>query len=585
LPGFDDSEWQNAKKAETPRGKTQICEAEPIITAEILKPVSITPVKDGFLYDFGQNNAGVCRLKIDGKPGQELIIDHGEALENGELSLDNIIAGRFYPIGYAQRVRYICNGNGDYTPSFTYFGFRYAQISGITAEQATESLLEYHIMHSGIKERGGFSCSDETACKLQELTRRSTISNFYYFPTDCPHREKNGWTGDASLSAEHTLLNLQPEKSYSVWLDNIRAAQDERGALPGIVPTSGWGFQWGNGPAWDSVLVNLPYFTYIYRGDRKILEDNATAILRYLNYVDGRLNKKGLVKIGLGDWCHAGRQAGDPKAPLEVTDSITFLDICKKSAYIFGVLGMDLQRDFAQGSAEKVRNNIRKYLVDWGRMTVAGNCQTSQAMAIFYGVFENGERQAAFSVLKELIARENNHLDVGILGARVICHLLSSFGESDLAYEMITRPDFPSYGYWLKKGAASLFEDFRDLGEKTVANIKGSEIASLNHHMFGDISGWFIKSIAGINLNPYGNNINEVKIRPNFIKKLKYAEAFHIAPAGEIRVKWERTGEKITLTLKSPETLTGKITLPPFHTFEDGRSECLIHNSQFIIHN
>lgn len=573
LPGFDQSAWKNAITVEAPRGRMVICEAEPIVVREILKPVSITPVKNGFLYDFGVNTAGVCRLHIEGSAGHEIIMLHGETLDAGELSLDNIISGRFYPPDYAQCIHYITkDGKCDYTPSFTYFGFRYVEVRGVTAEQADHNLLEYLVMSSDLKERGGFVCSDETANKLQEITRRSTLSNFFYFPTDCPHREKNGWTGDASLSAEHTLLNLQAENSYSIWLDNIRAAQDERGALPGIVPTTGWGFEWGNGPVWDSALVNLPYFAYIYRGNRKILEDNATAIFRYLNYITTRQDARGLIAIGLGDWCPAGRASDDYKSPLVVTDSITVLDICRKAAYIFDVLGMNLQKKFAEEMAQNLKSAVRKHLIDLSSMTVSGACQTSQAMGIFYDVFEPGEKAEALDVLMEFVRQSDNHLDVGIVGARVIFHVLSMFGESDLAYEIITRPDFPSYGYWLKKGATTLFEAFQKI-DGGVEDLKGSKVSSLNHHMFGDISAWFIKRIAGIMLNPHGNDINEVNICPSFVGKLDFAEAFHIAPSGEIRSKWERKGNEIILQVIVPENMTGRVVLPSGYYFDDATAE------------
>ena len=152
---------------------------------------------------------------------------------------------------------YICKGEGEETfvPPFTYHGFRYVLVEGIDEAQATESLLTYLVMNSDLKERGNFSCSDETVNLLQLFTRRSDLANFYYFPTDCPHREKNGWTGDASMSAEHMLLNLHAENSLREWMRNVRKAQRIDGALPGIVPTSGWGFAWGNGPAWDSVCI------------------------------------------------------------------------------------------------------------------------------------------------------------------------------------------------------------------------------------------------------------------------------------------------------------------------------------------
>jgi alpha-L-rhamnosidase len=138
------------------------------------------------------------------------------------------------------------------------------------------------------------------------------------------------------------------------------------------------------------------------------------------------------------------------------------------------------------------------------------------------------------------------------------------FGESDLAFQMITRPDFPSYGHWIERGAPSLFEDFSRDDQK---------INSLNHHFFGDISGWFIKYIGGIRLNPYGENVNEVNICPDFIKKLTWAKAFHIAPSGRIDTAWKNDNGKIELKVNIPKNMTGKVVAPRGYTLDDGLSE------------
>lgn len=262
--GFDDSAWKFAERAPQPRGEKRLCTAEPIDIVNELKPISVTKTEKGYLYDFGINTAGVCRLCVRGELDQRIELRHGEHLKDGLPDVENIWFKREHwarDLEYVHKDVYTCRGDGEevYTPAFTYHGFRYVLVSGITEAQATEDLLTALEMHSLLEERGGFSCSDETANKLQQMTRQSDVTNFYYFPTDCPQREKNGWTADAALSSEHILLNLGAEKSYREWLRAIVKAQDNNGALPGIVPTSGWGFAWGNGPAWDSVLIELPY--------------------------------------------------------------------------------------------------------------------------------------------------------------------------------------------------------------------------------------------------------------------------------------------------------------------------------------
>ena len=181
-PGFDDSGWQPALPAPMPRGEARLCEAEPIVVTDELKPVSILPEGDGYRYDFGKNCAGVCRLTIRGQAGQRVELLHGEYLEDGKLTVRNSWFGD-NPL--VHRDVYICKGEGEetYTPSFTYHGFQYVLVTGITPEQATSDLLTYVVMNSDLKERGGFTCSDPTVNTLQELTRRSDLANFYYFPT------------------------------------------------------------------------------------------------------------------------------------------------------------------------------------------------------------------------------------------------------------------------------------------------------------------------------------------------------------------------------------------------------------------
>ena len=526
-PEFDDSDWDNALFSETPRGEAVLCQIDPIVVSDILKPVSVVEHDGSYLYDFGVNSAGLCTLNINGEAGQKVVLRHFEHLIDGRPDYRSIGFGRYeYYKDYNQKVSYTCKGgNESYTPSFTYFGFRYVLVSGITKEQAASDLLTFNVMNSKLSEMGAFKCSDETINKLQEFTRRSSLANFYYFPTDCPHREKNGWTGDIALSAEHMLLNLSAEQYLKEWLRNVRKAQAENGSLPGIVPTSGWGFSWGNGPAWDCVLTYLPYYVYAYRGDKEILYENADAIFRYINYLSNNVGEEGLISLGLGDWCTPDRNSEDYKAPLELTDSIISMDICQKATKIFNILGMTLQEKFSEALKLQLRESIRSKLIDFDTMTAKGNCQTSQAMILFYDILEDDEKQPAFSKLLELISENGNKMDTGILGARVIFHVLSEFSKGDLAFDMITTPEFPSYGNWIARGATTLWEDFRK--SDTIVN-------SQNHHFFGDISNWFITKIAGIQFNPDFSDINSVNICPDFITSLDYAEAYHACPAGKI---------------------------------------------------
>lgn len=570
---YDDSDWAQAITAEAPAGEPMLCRAEPIVASQRVSPVKIWEgsIKDyeperkldwttlempvstkGHIFDFGVNMAGVFQLKLkDMKPGTRLEIFTAEMLtENGDI--DCYTFGKFFPKYYGQRDIYICKGGEEsFIPDFTYHGCRYILVTGLDENNVTEDTLTYIEAHTKLEEMGSFSCSDETANTIQKMTRNADVSNFFYFPTDCPHREKNGWTGDAALSCEHMLLNLSVGNSFKEWLRNIRKSQNDKGALPGIVPTGGWGFEWGNGPAWDCVLTYLPYYTYIYTGDVEILEENAHAIFRYLDYISSRRDEDGLVAIGLGDWLQPERGAGDPICPLIVTDSIVCMSVCEKAGFIFRTLGMKAQAEFADTLYNEFRDAIRTHLVDFNKMSILSDSQSGIAMAVYYGVFDKSEAPLAVNRLVELIHQSDDLLDTGVLGGRCIFHVLSDYGYSELAYKMINGPEFPSYGWWIEQGETSLREDFYK-----------NHVNSLNHHFWGDVSSWYIQKIAGIRYNPNGDNLNRVDIRPDFIERLTFAQGRYKSIKGEISVRWDKQDYSATIKINIPEGMRGYLYLP-----------------------
>lgn len=597
LPDFDDSAWDHALPEKTPRGIAKLCEAEPVRVTEELSPVSIAyhaempfcfesmkndaaplpgaVARDACVYDFGVNGAGVTRLFVrNGKPGQRITVRHAEDLVHGNVSVNSTIFLRRTTtkqyIQYGQTDVYVCKGGDEvFTPVFKYDGFRYAIVEGLTKEQATKDAVTFLVMHSDLQERAGFSCSDPMLNRLQACARRSDLSNFHYFPTDCPHREKNGWTGDASVSAEHMLLNLKAEKSLREWLLNIRLAQRADGALPGIVPTGGWGFDWGNGPAWDSVCVNLPYYIYRFTGDTAVIAENAAMILRYLFYISGKRDDCGLIAVGLGDWVDPfEKERGSIASPLWVTDSAVIYDLAQKAAFLFAQAGLQREADYARGLAADMRSSFRKHLIDPETMTVSGDCQTSQALALEVGLFDEAELPAARKRLAEIIHRDGDVNACGMIGLRYVYHALVHAGEVDLAYRLITSTSRSCYGYWMIHGATSLWECFPDLTVGTAG--------SKNHHFLGDISSLFIQEFAGLKPNPAFAGADTYEISPQFPADLHWAKAHYYAPCGKINVQWEKTAGGVSIRVSAPKEAKGKLILPKGYAFTDrGRERTL----------
>lgn len=608
MADFDDSAWQNALIGETPSGEAKLCGADPIRVFEELLPVKTEhfdslpflyennapdakPIEgccreNVYVFDFGVNTSGVTKFKINGKKGQKITIRHGECNCGDKFSMYSIgffrsdLETKYY-VDYNQTDEYICKGGEEeFIPKFKYDGFQYAYVEGLEADQVKEDTLTYLVMHSDLKERAGFECSDEVLNKLQECTRRSDLANFNYFPTDCPHREKNGWTGDASMSSEHMLLNLTAEKSLREWLFSIRKAQALNGSLPGIVPTGGWGFEWGNGPAWDSVCVNLPYYIYKFTGDKEIIRENATLIMRYLTYISGRRDENGLVHIGLGDWVDPfEEEKGFITAPLEVTDSIMVYDIAKKASFLFDVAGYKNESEYAGLIAAQMRESIREHLIDGDTLTVKGDCQTSQAFALETGIFNDDEIKAAQRKLVEIIHRDGDINTCGMIGLRHVFHALTNAGESELAYKIITGKTRTCYGYWIANGANTLWESF--------PTIDAAQCNSKNHHFLGDISSWFIGEIAGIKPNPDCRDIHRFEISPKFLKKLDYAKAHYNSPFGRVEASWKRSAEAIELCVSLPENTSARIVADNGYCFDGAVKAvevCGEYNGRLVLH-
>lgn len=581
LLGADENGWKNAIAASTPSGKVKIVEAEPVSVQSEVKPVSVVKTPKGaYLYDFGVNFTGVCRLKIQGARGQEVRLMHGEILLNGDLDMRSVGFSRFSDREpYTQCDRYTLKGESveEYTPRFTYHGFQYVSVEGLTDEQATPDLLTFEIMHSNVGKRGDFVCSDEILNILQESTQRSDLSNLFYIPTDCPHREKNGWTGDVALSAEQMTLNFDVKKTLEDWLFSVRQAQDSRGAIPAIVPTAGWGFAWGAGPNWDDALFEVTYQLYRYYGDGKVISDNISAMEKYLRYMLTKRKENGLFEYGLGDWCQP-KTNFQFTTPEELTDSIKCADMCEKTAKMARVIGREDLAEFAQKTALEIRNSIVSKYIQGGQVTVAE--QTAIAYVLYYGIAKE-HTESLQKQLLQVIARDDEVFTTGVLGARTLFRVLSDMGESDLAYKLITQPRYPSYGVHVLRGARTLLESFFELEENSWQCKNGRKQDSFNHHFWGDISAWFIAYIAGIKINPDFYDCDFVEIAPNFLSALRFAEGKTRCKNGEVISRWARLENgDIELSVAIPKGVRGKLRLPSGYACE---STALCEGEQKIL--
>jgi alpha-L-rhamnosidase len=395
-------------------------------------------------------------------------------------------------------------------------------------------------IHTAFEPAGNFQCSNELFNKIQRNALSSYQSNFMGYPTDCPQREKNGWTGDAHLAAEMGLYNFKAQNGYTKWLGDIADEQKPTGELSAIVPTAGWGYFWGNGPAWDNAMVLIPWYLYRYEGDQRILEQMYPNVKRYVDYL-GTQAENHIVKIGLGDWAPA-----KTTTPPEVTSTAYYyVDavLLSKMAGLFG--HTDDQKKYT-ALASKIREAFnRKYYK--GNGVYDQGSQTALACALYQGLADDTGK--TIDALVSAVRKSDNHLDCGILGTKYLLHALSDNGHADLAYKIVNQHSFPGWGYWIDQGATTLWEQWN-----------GTE--SLNHIMYGDVSAWFYECLAGI--APYEDQpgFKKISFKPYFAPDLQWVKATHQSSYGEITANWERKGNSIYYQLTIPANTTGALTLP-----------------------
>ena len=557
LPGADLSDWTPAIPVRSECGEPMLADCHPIVKVKELKAVNIIKDGDSYVYDFGQNLTGLTRLNVSGTWGQHINIDHSERpMENGHfMKLTNRWDWCY------QVTDFICNGTKkqSYRPSFTYYGFRYAKVTGITEEQATPDLLVFDVMNTELTGRTSFKCSDPILNQLFECTLNSTTSNFIHFPNDCPHREKNGWTGDAALSALHTMLNFDPEDNYVTWLRSIVRAIKPNGAVPGIVPNGDWSIYHEarpgntyNGPAWDNVLVALPYYMAVLRDDLRGAEIVAPFLIRYLMYINTKADERGLVDFGLWDYVHI--TLVNSTVPATFTDNAFVYDFAVKSAYLYRRLGMENEALYCDRFAADFLKKIRKYLLtDEKTMTFYEGDQTAQAYAIYFNLCVNeDEKQRAFNTLLERVHADGDKINHGVLGGRVFYRVMLDYGQVDLIHKMIVREDGPSYGYKMRRGMTTLPEDLAIF-----------ENDSLNHHFWGDISAVLIEYYAGIRTNKENEDSHSIHISPIFPTEITFAEAEANLNAGLVKTRWDKQSDgTVELKLDIPEGKTAEITAP-----------------------
>ena len=542
-PGFDDNLWQPVRQVNGATGAFTSQTMPAIRIHDKLRPVSIRPTSENtWLCDFGQNIAGFAELSFTSAGGDRIELKYGEKIHaDGTVDQRNIngLVAQF-PF---QTDIYITRGGEKETwhPRFVYHGFQYIEVSGFPGNLREENISAC-VVHTTFEKKGNFECSNALLNKIQQNTEWSFVNNYHGYPTDCPHREKNGWTGDAQLACDMALFNYRVEGAYGKWLNDIVDAQLESGMIPAIVPTGGWGYHWGNGPAWDFALFILPWNMYVHSGDRQVLEKYYPAIKRYLAFLTGTTDDL-VIRWGLGDWVPARTVT-----PPELITTAYFYQQALIASKIAGILGFLEDRNTYLDLARDIRMTFQKHFVLNQSPWIGNGSQTSLGCALYFSLLDSATTEKALQELIRNIKGSDMNLDFGVLGSKFVPNALAENEKYEVAYQLINTTDYPGWGNWVKRGATTLWEDWR--GE-----------SSLNHVFFGDVSAWFYKYLAGIRPDENQPGFKHFYIAPNFPEDLEWVKAHVDSYHGRIESRWEKEKERIRLSVRIPFNTSATIRL------------------------
>jgi len=557
-PGFNDHDWSSAIVVDAvPRLESQ--QTEPVRILERFGPVSSHTVADKWVYDFSQNASAIVSIRVSGKRGDTIRIYPAELL-NEDGTVNQKASGSPY---YFQ---YILKGDGSETwqPRFTYYGFRYAQVEGAVPENQPNPenkpvlhAIESLHMRNAANRVGTFSSSSPLFNDTYRLIDWAIKSNMVSVFTDCPHREKLGWLEQNHLMGASVRYNYDIAALGRKIVRDMIASQTESGLVPEIAPEFVL-FTYGDGmfrdsPEWGSSSILLPWYLYLWYGDKQILEEAWPMMKRYLAYLQSTADGH-ILSQGLGDWYDIGpnRPGVSQLTPKGLTATAIYYHDLRTMTRIAEVLRkglMEISELMAEADLVKYAFNLKFFNAK--EKSYGTGSQTANATALYMNLVEKEHRQAVLENLIRDIQSRDYSLTAGDIGYRFVLRVLEKEGRSDIIFRMNNRSDVPGYGYQLEKGATALTESWQ-----AFANV------SNNHFMLGHLMEWFFSGLAGIRSPEEGILSRKFILKPQLVGDLTNAGAEYHSPFGQISSHWERKGKDLEWKLSIPTNTTAEIHLP-----------------------
>ncbi len=556
MPGWDGVGYDDARWLPVVTGCNEVhpviqgSPGPPVRALADFKALAITEPKPGvFVFNLGQNFAGVPRLKVSGKPGQKITLRFSERLSpDGTLYTVNLRTARATDT-------YVCKGKGTeiWEPRFTFHGFQYIEVTGLDGKPDKDTVVGVPLS-SDTPVVGAFECSEPMLNQLHNNIYWTQRANFIDIPTDCPQRdERLGWTGDAQVYVRTATLNTDVQAFFTKWLIDLDDAQRPDGQYPRVAPSVVTDSD--GGPAWADAGVICPWTIYEVYGDRRILERHYLSMKHFIQFCRERSTPDFLPPAKFhcyGDWL--GIQADTPK---DVIYTAYFAHSARLTGKTAAVLGERHEAEEFERLFEAIRKSfVRAYVGPEGR--IKGDTQAVYVLALAFDLLDGEQEKLAAQYLVADIEKRGWHLSTGFIGTKDLMLALSKIGRPDVAYRLLLNDTFPSWGFSIKQGATSIWERWDGWTPE-----KGFQDAGMNsfaHYSFGAVYQWMVENIGGIhNATPA---YKEIVIQPEFSGKLSRANVEYRSIRGLIATKWKREKENLKFDVTIPANTTARIILP-----------------------
>jgi len=563
-PGLDDGNWNSASLTSVAPG---VLEAQPqpaIKITSTLKPVELTePLPGVYIFDMGQNFAGWIHMHIKSSTGSRVVIRYGELLyDDGTLNPMTSVCGQIKgkrkdssgnlvniggpgspEIAWQSDV-YIAKSDEmeEYTPCFTFHGFRYVEISGLDSPPDI-NMCEGLRLNSSIETVGEFSCSDTLLNEIQKICEWTFLSNIFGVQSDCPTRERFGYGGDIVGTSEAFMYNFDMADFYSKTVSDWRDAALDDGNFTDTAPFVGIQYC---GVGWAMVHPLLQLQLFRYYGNKDLIDDQYSAAKTWLALVSEQ-NPDYIIHDGLSDHEGLTERPSDVMVTPLYYQSVSIMEDLARI--------LNLQEDVEKYSelSEKISEAYTNKYLDKTTGKVGNGTQGSQSFALYTGIIPEEWRSKVFDYLVwDIREQKNGHLSTGILGTKFMLDQLSRYGYHDLALEIVKKPDFPGWGYMVANGATTLWEHWA-LDDNTYSH---------NHPMFGSVSQWFYSWLGGIQPGEDAAGFNKIIIRPEIKGSLSWVNCSYNAVNGKIVSNWKKEAGELVMNIEIPANTSALVYFP-----------------------